>query len=39
MKPIQRGLPLVATNEPFLRTPDRHEAHDALMCIAQVQPI
>ncbi|MCH8521366.1 DNA polymerase III subunit alpha [Glycocaulis sp.] len=31
----QRGLPLVATNEPFFGTPDRHEAHDALMCIAQ----
>ncbi|MGP1275675.1 MAG: DNA polymerase III subunit alpha [Caulobacterales bacterium] len=31
----ERGLPLVATNEPYFATPDRHEAHDALMCIAQ----
>lgn len=29
------GLPLVATNECFFPTPDRHEAHDALLCIAQ----
>jgi DNA polymerase-3 subunit alpha len=31
----ERGLPLVATNEPYFATPDLHEAHDALMCIAQ----
>lgn len=28
-------LPLVATNECFFPTPDLHEAHDALLCIAQ----
>ncbi|MFN3077886.1 MAG: DNA polymerase III subunit alpha, partial [Alphaproteobacteria bacterium] len=27
-------LPLVATNEPFFPTPDMHQAHDALICIA-----
>ncbi len=30
-----RGLPLVATNEPFFATPDDYEAHDALLCIAE----
>ncbi|MBV5258691.1 DNA polymerase III subunit alpha [Synechococcus moorigangaii CMS01] len=30
-----RNLPLVATNEPYFATAERHEAHDALMCIAQ----
>jgi DNA polymerase-3 subunit alpha len=30
-----RGLPLVATNEPYFATPDVHQAHDALLCIAQ----
>ncbi|KAA5804914.1 DNA polymerase III subunit alpha [Alkalicaulis satelles] len=30
-----RGLPLVATNEPFFARPDQHGAHDALLCIAQ----
>ncbi len=29
------GLPLVATNECFFATPSMHEAHDALLCIAQ----
>ena len=30
-----RGLPLVATNEPFFATADDYEAHDALICIAE----
>jgi len=30
----ERGLPLVATNEPFFATADDFEAHDALLCIA-----
>ena len=30
----EAGLPLVATNEAFFATPDMHEAHDALLCIA-----
>jgi DNA polymerase-3 subunit alpha len=30
-----RGIPLVATNEPFFATAEDHEAHDALMCIAE----
>jgi DNA polymerase-3 subunit alpha len=30
-----RGLPLVATNEPFFATGEDHEAHDALLCIAE----
>ena len=29
------GLPLVATNECFFAKPSMHEAHDALLCIAQ----
>ena len=29
------GLPLVATNECFFARPVMHEAHDALLCIAQ----
>ncbi|MGI4957260.1 MAG: DNA polymerase III subunit alpha, partial [Janthinobacterium lividum] len=29
------GLPLVATNEVFFPRPEMHEAHDALICIAQ----
>lgn len=29
------GLPLVATNECFYAKPAMHEAHDALLCIAQ----
>ncbi len=29
------GLPLVATNECFFGHPSMHEAHDALLCIAQ----
>ncbi|WP_428375083.1 DNA polymerase III subunit alpha [Lichenicoccus sp.] len=29
------GLPLVATNECFFATPAMHQAHDALLCIAQ----
>jgi len=29
-----RDLPLVATNEAFFLDPDMHEAHDALLCIA-----
>ncbi|MDF7674927.1 DNA polymerase III subunit alpha [Acetobacteraceae bacterium ESL0709] len=31
----EMGLPLVATNECFFPTPALHEAHDALLCIAQ----
>jgi len=31
----KRGLPLVATNEAFFPTRDDHEAHDALICIAE----
>ncbi len=31
----RRGLPLVATNEPFFATPKDFEAHDALLCIAE----
>src|SRR3989475_5331058 len=30
-----RGVPLVATNEPFFATADDYEAHDALICIAE----
>src|SRR6266567_3233056 len=30
-----RGLPVVATNEPFFATLDDYEAHDALLCIAE----
>ena len=30
-----RDVPLVATNEPFFPTRDMHEAHDALLCIAE----
>jgi DNA polymerase-3 subunit alpha len=30
-----QGLPLVATNEPFFATREDHEAHDALICIAE----
>jgi DNA polymerase-3 subunit alpha len=30
-----RGLPLVATNEPFFATAADYEAHDALLCIAE----
>src|SRR5438034_3802883 len=29
-----RGLPLVATNEPYFASNDDYEAHDALLCIA-----
>ncbi len=29
-----KGLPLVATNEPFFASADDYEAHDALLCIA-----
>ena len=29
------GLPLVATNDCFFTRPDMHEAHDALLCIAE----
>ncbi len=29
------GLPLVATNECFFSAPKMHEAHDALLCIAE----
>ena len=31
----QHDLPLVATNDCFFLTPDMHDAHDALLCIAQ----
>jgi DNA polymerase III subunit alpha len=30
-----KGIPLVATNEPFFARTDDYEAHDALMCIAE----
>ena len=30
-----RGIPLVATNEPFFAARDDFEAHDALLCIAE----
>ena len=30
-----RGLPLVATNEPFFAAEEDYEAHDALICIAE----
>jgi DNA polymerase-3 subunit alpha len=30
-----KGLPLVATNEPFFATAEDYEAHDALVCIAE----
>src|ERR1700710_354156 len=29
-----KGIPLVATNEPYFATADDYEAHDALVCIA-----
>src|SRR4029079_18723353 len=29
-----KGLPLVATNEPYFAATDDYEAHDALLCIA-----
>jgi DNA polymerase-3 subunit alpha len=31
----ERGIPLVATNECFFAQPSMHEAHDALLCIAE----
>ncbi len=31
----ERGLPLVATNEPFFAAASDYEAHDALICIAE----
>lgn len=31
----KRGLALAATNEPYFSKPELHEAHDALMCIAE----
>ena len=30
-----RGIPLVATNDCYFAKPDMHEAHDALLCIAE----
>ena len=30
-----KGLPLVATNEPYFMDPDMHSAHDALLCISE----
>ena len=30
-----RGIPIVATNEPFFARREDHEAHDALICIAE----
>jgi DNA polymerase III subunit alpha len=30
-----KGIPLVATNEPYFATADDYEAHDALICIAE----
>ncbi len=34
-----RGIPLVATNEPFFAAREDHEAHDALLCIAEAKLI
>ncbi len=31
----ERGIPLVATNEPFFAAREDYEAHDALLCIAE----
>src|SRR5208283_440078 len=31
----RRGLPLVATNEPFFASAEDFEAHDALLCVAE----
>jgi DNA polymerase III subunit alpha len=31
----RKGIPLVATNEPYFATADDYEAHDALLCIAE----
>jgi len=31
----EKGLPLVATNEPYFATAADHESHDALICIAE----
>jgi len=33
----QRGIGLVATNEPFFATPGDYEAHDALLAVAEGQ--
>ncbi len=30
----EQNIPLVATNQPYFATPQDHEAHDALICIA-----
>jgi DNA polymerase-3 subunit alpha len=30
-----RGIPLVATNQPYFASAEDHEAHDALICIAE----
>jgi DNA polymerase III subunit alpha len=30
-----KGIPLVATNEPYFAAPEDYEAHDALLCIAE----
>jgi DNA polymerase-3 subunit alpha len=30
-----RGIPIIATNEPFFARREDHEAHDALICIAE----
>ena len=32
-----RGMPLVATNEPYFATREDYEAHDALICIAEAR--
>ena len=32
-----RGIPLVATNEPYFATREDYEAHDALICIAEAR--
>ncbi len=34
-----RNIALVATNEPYFGTADDHEAHDALICIAEGRPV
>ncbi|MDR1474996.1 MAG: DNA polymerase III subunit alpha [Holosporales bacterium] len=32
---LDKGLPIVATNDVFFGSPDTYEAHDVLMCIGQ----
>ena len=34
-----KGVPMVATNEPYFAGAQDHEAHDALICIAEGRPL